>query len=332
MPNGGIMNKKYQIFLSSTYEDLKSERQQSIKAILEMGHIPVGMEMFSASDESQWQLIKRQIDDCDYYVVIVAHRYGSLEKDISYTEKEYNYAVEIGVPVIGFIISDKARWPKSKMDLDPNIIAKLDSFKQKIKGKIIDYWSNTQDLKSKVSISLIKQMNLITRTGWVKASNLSEAEILNEISRLSKENSELRLQIQSEIQSDLQKEEDKKYKTIELLTINKIKIGFFYTGGVTWENHKKFSYYYIFNLVAPELQFGKTTEQLCYFIGTLINPDSQRKLRSSYPTPANHIKKIMTDFLIMNLVVTINPSKNDGSEIWEITPFGKEVYGIILLC
>ena len=53
---------KYQVFVGSTYEDLKEERSQVIKAILEMGHIPVGMEMFSAGDEQQWKLIARQIE------------------------------------------------------------------------------------------------------------------------------------------------------------------------------------------------------------------------------------------------------------------------------
>ena len=49
------MNKKYQIFVSSTYEDLKEERDLVIEAILEMGHFPVGMEMFSTGDEQQWE-------------------------------------------------------------------------------------------------------------------------------------------------------------------------------------------------------------------------------------------------------------------------------------
>jgi hypothetical protein len=74
---------KYQIFVSSTYEDLKSERNQVIRAVLEMGHIPVGMEMFSAADEQQWQIISRHIDESDYYAVIVAHRYGSMTDGIS---------------------------------------------------------------------------------------------------------------------------------------------------------------------------------------------------------------------------------------------------------
>jgi hypothetical protein len=46
------MKIKYQIFISSTFEDLKQERDIAIKAILEMGHIPVGMEIFSAGDEA----------------------------------------------------------------------------------------------------------------------------------------------------------------------------------------------------------------------------------------------------------------------------------------
>jgi hypothetical protein len=66
--------------------------------------LPVGMEMFSAANEEQWKIIQKQIDDCDYYVVIIAHRYGSLDKTISYTEKEYDYAVLKDIPVLGFCL------------------------------------------------------------------------------------------------------------------------------------------------------------------------------------------------------------------------------------
>ena len=44
------MEKKYQIFISSTYEDLKEERDKVQRAILSMYQFPVGMEMFSADD------------------------------------------------------------------------------------------------------------------------------------------------------------------------------------------------------------------------------------------------------------------------------------------
>jgi len=43
-----MREKKYQIFVSSTYEDLKDERQAAVEAILLAGHIPAGMELFSS--------------------------------------------------------------------------------------------------------------------------------------------------------------------------------------------------------------------------------------------------------------------------------------------
>ena len=113
------MNVKYQIFVSSTYEDLKDERNEVIKACLNMGHIPVGMEMFNAADEEHSQVITRTIDQCDYYVVIVAHRYGSvIPEGVSFTEKEYDYAVAQDVPVLGFVIEDGASWPRDRIDKD----------------------------------------------------------------------------------------------------------------------------------------------------------------------------------------------------------------------
>jgi hypothetical protein len=97
----GLLAIKYQVFISSTYRDLIDERERVTRAVLEMGHIPVGMEMFSAADEEQWKIITRHIDESDYYVVIVGHRYGSITDGISYTRKEYEYALSQRIPVLG---------------------------------------------------------------------------------------------------------------------------------------------------------------------------------------------------------------------------------------
>ena len=54
-----IMQVKYQVFVSSTYEDLIDERKEVTQAILEANCIPAGMELFPASNKSQWEFIKR---------------------------------------------------------------------------------------------------------------------------------------------------------------------------------------------------------------------------------------------------------------------------------
>lgn len=55
------MEKKYQVFISSTYEDLKEERKKVQDTILSMNQFPVGMEIFSAADEEQWEKSKSQL-------------------------------------------------------------------------------------------------------------------------------------------------------------------------------------------------------------------------------------------------------------------------------
>jgi hypothetical protein len=75
---GAVMDKRDQVFVSSTFQDLQDERQEVMQAILELDCIPAGMELFPAANEEQWTLIKKVINDCDYYIVITAGRYGSI--------------------------------------------------------------------------------------------------------------------------------------------------------------------------------------------------------------------------------------------------------------
>lgn len=114
------MNKKFQIFISSTYTDLVKARSKTSEIILSMYQFPIGMEMFSAGNSDQWTLIKRTIDISDYYLLLIGHRYGSLtEEGISYTEKEYNYACEKGIPIMAFIRNrDVATRPSERESAD----------------------------------------------------------------------------------------------------------------------------------------------------------------------------------------------------------------------
>src|SRR5919205_3446113 len=98
--------KKYQVFISSTFTDMKAERQAAVEAILTAGHIPAGMELFAAGDESQMKVIKRWIDESDVFLLILGGRYGSIEPESqkSYIQLEYEYALEQNKPFFAVVI------------------------------------------------------------------------------------------------------------------------------------------------------------------------------------------------------------------------------------
>ena len=111
------MNKKYQVFVSSTYKDLKEERMAVIRLLLKMGFIPVGMEQFPASNMSQMEYIKMMLDSCDYYLLILAGKYGSVDVDgIGFTEKEYDYAIANGIPVMSILVEDIGKLENAKCE------------------------------------------------------------------------------------------------------------------------------------------------------------------------------------------------------------------------
>lgn len=165
------MDKRYQVFISSTYEDLKRERRAAIEAIVDLGCFPAGMESFPASSQSQFEYITRVIDKSDYYILILAGKYGSLyDKSISYTEKEYNYAKEKGIPILAFVKKDIENLPESKKEISLKKRKMLESFKDSIlNNKLVGMWNNAEELKRLIIQSLNKEFNDNPRTGWIRA-------------------------------------------------------------------------------------------------------------------------------------------------------------------
>ncbi|EUJ38640.1 hypothetical protein PWEIH_09241 [Listeria weihenstephanensis FSL R9-0317] len=102
-----IKDKKLQVFISSTFEDLQDERQRCINAVLDAGHIPCGMELFKSGSD-QITTIKKWIDQSDVYVLILGGRYGSTmpDSDISYTHWEFDYALNSNKEILSVLLSE----------------------------------------------------------------------------------------------------------------------------------------------------------------------------------------------------------------------------------
>jgi len=176
------MNKRYQVFLSSTFTDLEDERREVIQALLELDCIPSGMELFQASDDDQWTLIKRVIDQCDYYIVISAGRYGSVSGDgRSYTEMEYDYAVKVGKPVLGFLHKEPSKIAAKNCELAQEGREALKEFQEKIKQRVCRFWVSPSELGSQVSRSIIRVIRDSPAIGWVRADSIASEDASKEI-------------------------------------------------------------------------------------------------------------------------------------------------------
>lgn len=180
-----LMDKRYQVFISSTFVDLIDERREVMQALLEMDCMPAGMELFPAGNDDQWTLIKGVIEQSDYYLVVLGGRYGSVtEEGISYTEKEYDYAVELGIPVMGFVPADIDEIPVGKTDKNDAAAQKLDEFRAKVQNRMTKEWKNAEDLGSKVTRGLIHLIKNNPRPGWVRGDQAMTSETRVQIAEL----------------------------------------------------------------------------------------------------------------------------------------------------
>jgi hypothetical protein len=148
------------------------------------------MELFPAADEDQFEFIKRIIDDCDYYLLIIGGRYGTLTaKGISYTEQEYEYALERQLKVIALLHKNPDQLPLAKSEQKPKLRAQLNAFRKKVsKGRLVEFWQNEGELPGIVALSLPKTIKMFPAVGWVRADKVSSEELLTEINELRKQN------------------------------------------------------------------------------------------------------------------------------------------------
>jgi hypothetical protein len=180
----------YSVFVSSTYEDLREERAAVQKALLQLHCMPIGMELFGAADEETWEFIQRQIADCDYYVVLVADRYGSTASDaLSYTEKEYDYAREIKKPVLAFVHGNRGGIPRDKTENDPEKRSKLEAFIEKVRRYPVSFFTAPDNLATQVMVSFVNLRERRPAVGFIRANEVPD---LKKYTELREENIRLR--------------------------------------------------------------------------------------------------------------------------------------------
>ena len=225
--------RKLQVFVSSTYTDLRRERQAAVAAILENGHIPAGMELFAAGDEEQLKVIRRWIDDSDIFLLILGGRYGSIESASgkSYTQLEYEYAVENGRPFFAVIMTDASRDVRVKNGetisalTESDAAGKFSAFKQMVTSKMCKFADDEKDIKLAIWQSIRDLEQRLENAGWVPVRSLPDnSQILSDVAAsakhaaaLEEDNRKLKAKIE-QIEREAKKRRDFDGRTFEELS------------------------------------------------------------------------------------------------------------------
>lgn len=205
------MKKKLQIFISSTYKDLQDERQAAVEAILGSNNIPAGMELFKAGNNSQWETIKKWINDSDIYMLILGGRYGSIEPTSkkSYTQLEYEYAISRNIPVFATVLSDNFITQKVKNSSNPDDISEHDNkhlyneFKQLVMSKMVKIVEDCKDIKLAIHESISELKEDFDFEGWTRGmSDSTYNNLVEQNSKLAQKINELEEQLQQKIEQE----------------------------------------------------------------------------------------------------------------------------------
>ncbi|EPX76897.1 DUF4062 domain-containing protein [Litoreibacter arenae] len=189
-----MSDKRYQVFISSTFEDLREERRAVQDTIIQMGDFPVQMESFPAADEGQFAFIKTLIDQCDYYVLVIGGRYGTPADDgLSYTHKEYRYAVSKGVPVLVIVHENPKTIAVGKSEISEEGRKKLEAFiSEATEERLRTTWSSSDQLKLRVREALEHAKATKHRVGWVRGDTTASIKALEELNEVRRENEKFR--------------------------------------------------------------------------------------------------------------------------------------------
>lgn len=197
-------DRREQVFVSSTYLDLREERQSVIQALLIAGCIPAGMELFVAGHDEKWRLIQRVISECDYYVLVIGGKYGSIDpaSELSYTEMEYDYAVSIDKPVMAFLHGEPGELKGAQIELNQDRREKLDAFREKVESaKVVKYWTDAKTLPGDVALALMETREHYPAEGWIRASQAMTPEVRTELAELRARVAELTQEAQAKATS-----------------------------------------------------------------------------------------------------------------------------------
>jgi hypothetical protein len=314
------------VFVSSTYEDLREERAVVISALLQMDCFPAGMELFPASDQDSWSLIKSVIEDSDYYLVIPGGRYGSVSESAAgrgYTDLEYEYALSKGKPAMALVHANPRSLPGEKIEQNDEGRRRFDGFRAELRQKNCRHWSNLSELTAGVFISLLHLKKTRPAVGWIRSTDSGDEQLKDEVLSVRRELEAAKLALQELRRHDPPPDSEKLAKGRE-----RTEIAVAYPDHIL---HFECNWAQVISCLLPlTLGGGADEDSVHTALFSLAKDNPCLEFRSGVPEdigpPGGVLKssvgRVMNQLVALGFIEGVPHPSGPGRTLWRATPYG----------
>lgn len=311
------------------------------------------MELFPAGNDEKWRLIQRVINECDYYVLVIGGKYGSLDPstELSYTEMEFDYAESIDKPIMAFLHGEPGKLTGDQLELDAERRAKLESFREKVEAaRVVKYWNTPAELPGHVALALMETREHYPAEGWVRASQAMTPEDRTELAELRARVAELTQEAQAQATStafldgveELAQGDDEYAVKVFFQGYRKDQLdeegkqNDWMASPVTWTMTHSVTWNQILQTVGPGLLHEASEREMQRTLSEWVNTWSEQVAAASTPEfgkrvgPISIDDAVLRDILVQLFAIGViargekKRAVNNTHKYWKLTPRGED--------
>ena len=167
-----MLDKRYQVFISTSGSEMQPERIVLAQTLVGMGFFSWGLEQRTPLSTA---FARRQIDDCDYVVILLGSAYGEQSvSGVGYMHLEYIYAVTKQKPIIVFMHEEPSARDGALHDDKPELCEKFQEFRKLLQNEVdqVFTYRSMRDLEMAVRFNLPQMLERSPVLGWVRPQNI----------------------------------------------------------------------------------------------------------------------------------------------------------------
>ena len=186
-----MIDKRHHAFISTTEADMHAERVVLSQTLVSQGFFSWGLEQRAPLTTA---FARRQIDDCDYFILMLGSRYGELSASgVSYMHLEYIYAVTKQKPIL--VLMYEAPETRAPEYQDQNSEGKLKflDFRRQLQRErdMVMTFRDLRDLEVAIRHTMPQFLTRYPTQGWVRPNQQQVQHLLDENEQLRQKLTEL---------------------------------------------------------------------------------------------------------------------------------------------